>query len=174
MSKDAAGGVLFFMALGAVLGPSLAGFIAQRGTFSKKFLLVLSCVISLLLGAPLVFATPVLPEVALPVWALLFGIFCGGFGGIALAKVQDEFPSEIVGTATGMINIYCYIGTALLQLVSGWIMELQAPGQSSYQLSQYAAMFMLFMAMFFCALIAVLFCLRSEEKTNTVYATAKE
>ena len=88
--------------------------------------------------------------------------------------MQDEFPSEIVGTATGMINIYCYIGTALLQLVSGWIMELQAPGQSSYQLSQYATMFMLFMAMFLCALIAVLFCLRSEEKTLTAYATAKE
>ena len=174
MSKDAAGGVLFFMALGAVLGPSLAGFIAQRGTFSKKFLLVFSCVISIILGAPLIFPTPVLPELILPVWALLFGIFCGGFGGIALAKVQDEFPSEIVGTATGMINIYCYIGTALLQLVSGWIMELQAPGQSSYQLSQYATMFMLFMAMFFCALIAVLFCLRSEEKTLTAYATAKE
>ncbi len=168
MSKDAAGGVLFFMALGAVLGPSLAGFIAQRGTFSKKFLLLLSCIISLVLGAPLLVPSPVLPEFILPAWALLFGIFCGGFGGIALAKVQDEFPSQIVGTATGMINIYCYIGTALLQLVSGCIMEWQAPGQSSYQLSQYAVMFMLFMTMFFCALVAVFFCLRSEEKKAPV------
>ena len=174
LSKDAAGGVLFFMALGAVLGPSLAGFIAQRETFSKKFLLIVSCVISILLGIPLVLPTPVLPELVLPAWALLFGIFCGGFGGIALAKIQDEFPSEIVGTATGMINIYCYIGTALLQLVSGWIMEWQAPGQSSYQLSQYAVMFMLFMTMFICALIAVIFCLRSEERTKHAYATAKE
>ena len=174
MSKDAAGGVLFFMALGAVLGPSLAGFIAQREAFSKKFLLIVSCVISIVLGIPLVLPTPVLPELVLPAWALLFGIFCGGFGGIALAKIQDEFPSEIVGTATGMINIYCYIGTALLQLVSGWIMEWQAPGQRSYQLPQYSVMFMLFMTMFICALIAVIFCLRSEERTKHAYATAKE
>lgn len=174
MSKDAAGGVLFFMALGAVLGPSLAGIIAQRETFSKKFLLIVSCIVSIVLGLPLTLPNPVLPEMILPVWALLFGIFCGGFGGIALAKVQDEFPAEVVGTATGMINIYCYIGTALLQLISGWIMEWQAPGQSFYQLSQYSAMFMLFMAMFICALIAVIFCLRSEERTKTAYATAKE
>ncbi len=174
MSKDIAGSVLLFMALGAVFGPTISGFIAQRGIFPKKHLLLLSCAMSLTLGIPLVFPTPILPQVLLPLWALFFGIFCGGFGGIALAKVQDEFPVEIVGTATGMINIYCYIGTALLQLVSGWIMELQAPGQSSYQFAQYANMFMLFMTMFFCALIAILFCLRSEEKTNTAYATAKE
>ena len=73
-----------------------------------------------------------------------------------------------------MINIYCYLGTALLQLVSGCIMEWQDPGQSTYQLSQYAVMFMLFMAMLFCALVAVSFCLRSEGKTALAYATAKE
>ena len=175
MSKDAAGSVLFFMALGAVLGPSLAGLIAQYGIFSKKFLLILSCLLSLMLGLPLAIPTPVLPGFILPAWALLFGIFCGGFGGIALAKVQDDFPAQIVGTATGMINIYCYLGTALLQLVSGCIMEWQAPGQSTYQFSQYAVMFMLFMAMFFCALVAVAFCLRSEGKTALAYdATAKE
>ncbi|MFQ8736484.1 MAG: hypothetical protein ACLSAH_11145 [Bilophila wadsworthia] len=85
-----------------------------------------------------------------------FGIFCGGFGGIALTKVQEDFPPEIVGTATGMINIYSYIGTALLQLASGWIMEAQAPGQAAYGIGQYASMFILFMAMFVTAFSATL------------------
>lgn len=61
-----------------------------------------------------------------------------------------------MGTATGMINIYSYIGTALLQLASGWIMEAQAPGQAAYGIGQYASMFILFMAMFVTAFSATL------------------
>ena len=88
--------------------------------------------------------------------ASLGGLYGGGFGGIALTKVQEDFPPEIVGTATGMINIYSYIGTALLQLASGWIMEAQAPGQAAYGIGQYASMFILFMAMFVTAFSATL------------------
>ena len=30
---------------------------------------------------------------------------CGDFGGITLVRVQNHFPHDIVGTATGMITI---------------------------------------------------------------------
>lgn len=172
MSKDAAGVVLLTMALGAVIGPALVGFIAQRG-FSKRRMLTVSCLMSIILGVPLILSKPVLPFLLLPWWSMLFGIFCGGFGSVALGTVQEEFPAEIVGTATGMINIYCYIGTALLQLASGWIMELQAPGQSVYSLDQYAVMFLLFMAMFCCAFLAVCVCLR-HGNTSRAYTIVKE
>ena len=119
LAKGTAGGILFCMALGAVVGPSLVGVIVTWVRWSKGALLLAASGVTILLAAPLLADHPVLPASLLPVWSLAFGIFCGGFGGIALTKVQEDFPPEIVGTATGMINIYSYIGTALLQLASG-------------------------------------------------------
>ena len=144
------------MALGAVVGPSLVGVIVTWVRWSKGALLLAASGVTILLAAPLLADHPVLPASLLPVWSLAFGILCGGFGGIALTKVQEDFPPEIVGTATGMINIYSYTGTALLQLASGWIMETQAPGQAAYGIGQYASMFILFMAMFVTAFSATL------------------
>ena len=131
LDKGTAGGILFCMALGAVVGPSLVGVVVTWVRWSKGVLLLAASGVTILLAAPLLADHPVLPTSLLPAWSLAFGIFCGGFGGIALTKVQEDFPPEIVGTATGMINIYSYIGTALLQLASGWIMETQAPGQAA-------------------------------------------
>ena len=125
-----------------MVGPSLVGVIVTWVRWSKGALLLAASGVTILLAAPLLADHPVLPASLLPVWSLAFGIFCGGFGGIALTKVQEDFPPEIVGPATGMINIYSYIGTALLQLASGWIMETQAPGQAAYGIGQYASMFM--------------------------------
>ena len=156
LDKGTAGDILFCMALGAVVGPSLVGVIVTWVRWSKGALLLAASGVTILLAAPLLADHPVLPASLLPVWSLAFGIFCGGFGGIALTKVQEDFPPEIVGTATGMINIYSYIGTALLQLASGWIMETQAPGQAAYGIGQYASMFILFMAMFVTAFSATL------------------
>lgn len=156
LDKGTAGGILFCMALGAVVGPSLVGFIVTLVRWPKAVLLLVSSGVTILLAAPLLAGHPVLPISLLPVWSLAFGIFCGGFGCIALTKVQEDFPPEIVGTATGMVNIYAYIGTALLQLASGWIMEAQAPGQAAYGMGQYASMFILFMAMFIAAFSATL------------------
>lgn len=156
LDKGTAGGILFCMALGAVVGPSLVGFIVTLVRWPKAVLLLASSGVTILLAAPLLAGHPVLPISLLPLWSLAFGIFCGGFGCIALTKVQEDFAPEIVGTATGMVNIYAYIGTALLQLASGWIMEAQAPGQAAYGIDQYASMFILFMVMFIAAFSATL------------------
>lgn len=156
LDKGTAGGILFCMALGAVVGPSLVGVIVTWVRWSKepcssppaaspscsprRCLRIIPC------SPPPCSRSGVSPSASSG----------GGFGGIALTKVQEDFPPEIVGTATGMINIYSYIGTALLQLASGWIMETQAPGQAAYGIGQYASMFILFMAMFVTAFSATL------------------
>lgn len=170
LDKSAAGGVLFCLALGSTLGPTLIGFLSPWLRLPKTWLLLIACAATMALACPLLLPRPVIPPLFLPVWGVTFGVFCGGFGGIALTRIQDDFPPEIVGTATGMINIYTYLGSALLQLASGWIMELQAPGQGAYALPQYTSMFTLFMVMFCCAFAASLFALREPkaEKENPV------
>ena len=155
LDKGTAGGILFCMALGAVVGPSLVGVIVTWVRWSKGALLLAASGVTILLAAPLLADHPVLPASLLPVWSLAFGIFCGGSAasphqgtrGLPLGKSWARPP---------MINIYSYIGTALLQLASGWIMETQAPGQAAYGIGQYASMFILFMAMFVTAFSATL------------------
>ena len=167
LDKSAAGGVLFCLALGSTLGPTLIGFLTPWLRLPKRGLLLVACSATLLLGFPLLLPRPVIPAALLPLWGVAFGIFCGGFGGIALTRIQDDFPPEIVGTATGMINIYTYLGSALLQLASGWIMEAQAPGAGAYTLPQYSRMFILYMFMFCCAFAASLFALRDGGAAGT-------
>ena len=84
LDKGTAGGILFCMALGAVVGPSLVGVIVTWVRGSKGALLLAASGVTILLAAPLLADHPVLPASLLPVWSLAFGIFCGGFGGIAL------------------------------------------------------------------------------------------
>lgn len=92
LDKGTAGGILFCMALGAVVGPSLVGVVVTWVRWSKGVLLLAASGVTILLAAPLLADHPVLPASLLPVWSLAFGIFCGGFGGIALTKVQEDFP----------------------------------------------------------------------------------
>ena len=92
LDKGTAGGILFCMALGAVVGPSLVGVVVTWVRWSKGVLLLAASGVTILLAAPLLADHPVLPTSLLPVWSLAFGIFCGGFGGIALTKVQEDFP----------------------------------------------------------------------------------
>lgn len=171
LDKGAAGGVLFCLALGSTLGPSLIGALMPWLRVPKTWLLLGACAASVALAWPLLIPRPIIPAFLLPVWGLTFGLFCGGFGGIALTRVQDDFPPDIVGTATGMINIHTYLGSALLQLASGWLMEIQAPGRGDYALPHYAHMFVLFLFMFCCALAASVFALRAG-KTSRQAKTA--
>ena len=82
------------MGLGAVVGPSLVGSSWTWVRWSKGALLLAASGVTILLAAPLLADHPVLPASLLPVWSLAFGIFCGGFGGIALTKVQEDFPRK--------------------------------------------------------------------------------
>lgn len=114
LDEGTADGILFCMTLGAVVGSSLAGVVVAWVRWSKDVLLLAASGVTILLAAPLLADHLVLPTSLLLTRNLAFGIFCSGFGGIALTKVQEDFPSEIVGTVTGMVNTYFYIGTTLL------------------------------------------------------------
>lgn len=166
LDTESVGSVLLCLALGAVIGPSCIGFLLQWIHISKSLILTLSCFVTICLFIPMLSEDYKLTSNLLYIWALCFGVSCSGFGSVALTKIQEDFPSEIVGTATGMINIYSYIGTAILQMLSGFIMEKIAPLQTSYTFSQYGKMFYLFMFCFILAFISSLYCFYVEFKKN--------
>lgn len=160
LDKHFAGVCLFCLAAGSTVGPALVGYLASRFRWHKNRMLTLSCMCTMVIAAPMLSPVPLIPVTALPAWAMSFGIFCGGFGVIALTLIQDDFAPEIVGTATGMCNIYTYLGSAFMQVCAGWLVD---SSDASEGLTRYLPMFNLYMAMFGCAFLVSLLGLKQKK-----------
>lgn len=163
LDKHFAGVGLFCLAAGSTAGPAIIGYLASRYRWNKNRMLTLSCLSTMIIASPMLSPVPVIPASLLPVWALSFGIFCGGFGVIALTLIQEDFATEIVGTATGMINIYTYLGSAFMQVCAGWLVDSSGAATG---LARYLPMFNLYMVMFGCAFVVSLCALRQRKAAN--------
>lgn len=173
MDKSHASILMFCLAAGSILGPSIIGLLVSLFAISKRWLLLLSCLGSGALILPMVAAEPLIPAVLLPGWSLLLGLFLGGFGGIALSRIQDTFPVRVVGTATGLLNVYTYLGSAIIQVVSGWLIaSISDNGVSGF--AEYRIMFILFLSLIVLATLVSLWSLRSQPEKMTWDDVSKE
>ena len=157
LDKERASVVLMAISAGAIIGPSLHGAFLSWVRVSKRKLMAAVCLVGMALGVVLILPSPVLPYALLPVWGFFFSVFVGGVGSLGLLKIQEDFPPAIVGTATGMVNIYTALGGGILQMCSGWLMEHIAPG-GAYDIAVYAGMFLLFFVLIGVGFLAALLC----------------
>ncbi|WP_077071807.1 MFS transporter [Mailhella massiliensis] len=170
LDKERASVVLMAISAGAIIGPSLHGAFLSWVRVSKRKLMAAVCLAGMALGSVLIIPAPVLPYAVLPVWGFFFSVFVGGVGSLGLLKIQEDFPSSIVGTATGMVNIYTALGGGILQMCSGWIMERIAPG-GVYDITVYAGMFLLFFVLIGVGFLAALLCRPGGESCAPVHMT---
>lgn len=157
LDKERTSVVLMAISAGAIIGPSLHGAFLSWVRVSKRKLMAAVCLVGMALGVVLILPSPVLPYALLPVWGFFFSVFVGGVGSLGLLKIQEDFPPAIVGTATGMVNIYTALGGGILQMCSGWLMEHIAPG-GEYDIAVYAGMFLLFFILIGVGFLAALLC----------------
>ena len=157
LDKERASVVLMAISAGAIIGPSLHGAFLSWVRVSKRKLMAAVCLVGMALGVVLSLPSPVLPYALLSVWGFFFSVFVGGVGSLGLLKIQEDFPPAIVGTATGMVNIYTALGGGILQMCSGWLMEHIAPG-GEYDIAVYAGMFLLFFVLIGVGFLAALLC----------------
>ena len=157
LDKERTSVVLMAISAGAIIGPSLHGAFLSWVRVSKRKLMAAVCLVGMALGVVLILPSPVLPYALLPVWGFFFSVFVGGVGSLGLLKIQEDFPPAIVGTATGMVNIYTALGGGILQMCSGWLMEHIAPG-GEYDIAVYAGMFLLFFVLIGVGFLAALLC----------------
>lgn len=165
LSSDYKALVLSCISAGAIIGPSIFGFILSWLSVTKKFLMFLVCLLGIFFSIPLIVPYTIVPHAVLPVWFFFFSICIGGCGSLGLIKIQDDFPKELVGTATGMVNIYTALGGGIIQMSSGWIMNLLNP-EGSNTIQTYSQMFILFIVLLALAAVIVLFLL-SKHNLNT-------
>lgn len=163
LEKEYTSLVLAALSAGAVIGPSLHGIVLSCMGISRRGLMAFACLAAMAFGSVPLIPAPVLPIWLLPAWGFCFTVFVGGAGSLGLLKIQEDFPSSMVGTATGMVNIYTALGGGVVQMCSGWIMEALAPG-CVYDIAVYSRMFLFFWVLLGAGCASAFLCQPDERK----------
>ena len=158
LSSGQVGMALLLLAAGGAVSPSVAGTLAYRWRWSKRTILIFSTCGAIISAIPLIIAERVISVSFIPVWCFILGFFSGGFGCIAMSKIQEMVTPQILGTATGLANVFSYGGATFLQLFSGLYMEFINKNSTIYTINDYADMFILFIMVMVFSLICVIFC----------------
>jgi MFS family permease len=122
---------------GWIIGCPLLGFISDRLGRRKPVIiggaaLLFACLAWILFGHLGIFPPYVL------------GLFAGLASGAAMLPytvIKEANPSQLGGTATGVVNFLNFTFSALLGPVFGWVLQLLSGGASSLQVEHYQIAF---------------------------------
>ena len=89
----------------------------------------------------------------------------GGILPILMTTVKELFPLALTGTAVGLMNPAAFLGTAIFQPFTGFLLDMNGMLESgAYPLAAYRSIFVVFLISFvityFCANLAF----RKEER----------
>jgi MFS family permease len=121
LTPGRAGLVTGLVTAGTVISWPLAGFISDRVGRRKGIYLFSQgmCVLACLAFALLVPGRG-LPAAALA--ALLTGLMLGGMI-TPFVMVVELFPADLIGTASGVVNTFCFVGSLLIPVLVGKILD---------------------------------------------------
>jgi sugar phosphate permease len=155
LSREESGSVLNMLAIGIVVGSLLLAHISDKVLCSRKQVLIYC---STILVALLIFLNvwPLgLPKMALYPIFFAFAISSVAPGVVAISSTKELFPVEITGTSVGMVNLFPFVGGAVIQLVIGWVIDAYPQTESGvYPLEAYQTMFEVFLGSAVVGLIA--------------------
>lgn len=141
MTQSEAGSVLNMFAIGIVIGCPAMAYISDQLFQSRKKLLMsasvgLGTVILVLLVLP-----DDLPRSFLYFLFFCFSAFSVAPGVISITTTKELFPMQITGTSIGTVNLFPFVGGALMQLMLGWILDAYPkPEAGMYPLEAYRSM----------------------------------
>ncbi len=152
MSRSETGRVLSMVALGLVVGSPLLSWLSDRVFQRRKPVLLLTSIAMVIMTGLLVFATS-----EIPIWGLYLFFFmitvCGNaVGAIAFTMNKELFPIRIAGTATGLVNLFPFVGGAIFQPFLGYLLERHEAIDGAYTVLAYQSAFI---ALFICAWLAL-------------------
>jgi sugar phosphate permease len=171
LPRVAASNLIALVAAGLLVGAPLAGWVSDRWLRRRKLPLVATTALYAAVWVALV-----LPAVRLPIQVLGPLCFLLGFasGGVALvfACVREVNDPRFVGVAIGSPNVPVFLGFALMQWLTGVVLDARwegamAGGARAYSLEAYRAAFGLCLAVAVGALGAA--CLVTETRCRNVW-----
>lgn len=109
--------------VGFIIGAPLAGWVSHRIFRTRVDMLLCLLVLMTVVWAVLSFACPVLTTGGMIALLLIIGGIAGGFGTNIWTLVREMTPSHILGLTSGLLNIFPLLGPAILQIVTGAILD---------------------------------------------------
>jgi sugar phosphate permease len=165
LSKTEAGHILSMSAIGMIVGSPILSYLSNNIFKARKPLLIIASIVNVIITGSLFFFTQGIPIPLLYLICLGIGIFLGAVTTIGFTTNKELFPVSIAGTATGLINIFPFLGGAIFQVVLGAVLDSQGitpSGSFTLQGFRYA-----FLVLFLCGLVACISSFRIQETLKT-------
>jgi sugar phosphate permease len=166
LTKPEAGQVLAMIAVGMMLGSPFLSYVADHLIASRKVMLMGSAVIGLILNSILAFFPAGLNMPSLYLICFLLGIFGSAIVIVAFTLTKELFPLAISGTATGLMNLFPFLGGSAMQVASGIVLQSYEGVQVTYSAAAYGRGFLLFVGANAIALVATLMVKETSEQVK--------
>lgn len=158
LTKAQAGGVLSMIAVAMIIFSPLFSYLSDRVVRSRKRLLIVAAAMVSILGALLVWATNDMPVWFLYVFFFLLSVFSSAIVVIGFTSAKELFPVSIAGTSVGMVNLFPFLGGAVMQPVLGYWLDRLHPAGSPYPPEVYSQAFVALFVSGLIAFVAACFC----------------
>lgn len=158
LEKEEAGAILSMIAFGLILGSPFMSFLSDRIFMSrKKVLFFATGSLTLLL-----LVLTLVPS-GLPIWSLyivffLFCVFSSAIVVIGFTTTKELFPVEIAGTSVGTVNLFPFLGGAVMQVVLGLVIDAYpATATGAYPLEAYVTVLQVLLVSSAVAFVCIFF-----------------
>ncbi len=139
LSKSEAGAVLSMIAWGMVIGSPLLGYISDKIVQSRKLVIIGCAVVFTGLMIFLNIAVSGLPYWVLFIVFFIFSVSASSVVVVAFTTTKELFPVSIAGTSVGCVNLFPFLGGAVLMWLLGAILDAYGQtGTATYSLEGYS------------------------------------
>ncbi len=146
MTRAEAGGILNMLSIGILVGSPCMAYLSERVFHSRKNVLMASSAVLVVLMIFMNVFPQGIPKPILYVLFLLISASSLAPGVISITTVKELFPVEITGTSIGTVNLFPFVGGAVLQLVVGILLDsYPKTAAGTYPLEAYSRMLMVFL-----------------------------
>lgn len=142
--------VLMMPAVGFAIGCFLAGILADKVFHSKKKVLVIGTIVYTIVWAVIAF-TQIDNQMVQMAINLGFGFF-GGWFVVSYGQIKELYPLSVAGTSSAAINLFPFLGGAVLTTAAGFLVTNNTPDQ--FQSIWYLVLVMMVIACI-CAVMTV-------------------
>jgi MFS family permease len=149
--------------VGVIIGAPLFGWLPDRFSCHKGNTLIAILTIYSLTWVGIIFFFRALEIVGLSMMLMVMGIVAGGFISVLWGIVRDTTPVETMGLTSGMLNPAPFFGVAVLQVLTGAILDWAGRIGDLYTLSGFKSAFMACLLVIVICLLLSFYFRRSKE-----------
>ena len=168
LTKAEAANILGTLAMAMVVGSPMMGWLSDKVFRSRKKVLILASVITVCVSISLVFFTAEMNRPMLYLLCFLLGIFNSAVVVVAFASAKELFPVQIAGTSVGLVNMFSFLGAAVVPPILGAILEAQGKTAAGYPAEAYSKAFLLYLIFALIALGLACFTTETMEKRSSM------